>query len=106
MLNKKVNFKFNSFQTKNNIFPDKPKADIVALYEKLVGIPQAMKKTGRTVLVPCCFHNEKTPSLALYPDTSSYFCFACNKHGDAFNFVEEILGCNFSEALKYIKENQ
>lgn len=103
MLNQAIKFKFNSHQKANN-FPDKPKADIVNLYNKLIGGPT--KLSGRTVLVRCCFHEESTPSLALYPDTSSYFCFACNKHGDAFNFVEEILGCSFTEALQFVKDNQ
>lgn len=104
MLTKPIKFKFSNGGKLRNNFPEKPKADIVKLYEVLIGGP--MKRTGRSVLVPCCFHDEKTGSLALYPDTSSYFCFACNAHGDAFSFVERVLKCSFSEALKFIKENQ
>jgi len=104
MLNQKVTFKFGTTTNVKKDFPDKPKADIVSLYEKLVG--GVMKRTGKVFLVPCCFHDDSKPSLAIYPDTSSYFCFACNKSGDAFSFVENVLHCDFKEALKFIKENQ
>lgn len=82
---------------------EKPKSDIIELYIKLVGGP--IRGTSEVKMVRCCFHEEKTPSLALYPKTSSYYCFACSKHGDAINFVEEVLHCNFSEALEYLKQN-
>lgn len=84
-------------------FEAKPTSDIVFLYQKLVG--GNVKITGNAHMVRCCFHGERTPSLALYPSTSSYFCFGCQKHGDIYNFVEEVLGCDFKTALQYIKDN-
>jgi DNA primase len=79
------------------------KIDIAELYSRLTG--GQVKNYGQTRLVKCCFHEEKTPSLALYIQTSSYYCFACSKHGDAISFVEEVLHCNFTEALKYLHDN-
>lgn len=91
-----------SFKTPS--FPDKPTADIVEIYQLLTG-DHHTKVTGKATLVKCCFHDEDTPSLALYPSTSSYFCFGCQQHGDIFNLVEGVLGCSFKEALQFIKDN-
>lgn len=82
---------------------EKPKANIVDLYQKLIG--GKVKVSGNATIVKCCFHDEHTPSLALYPQTSSYYCFGCSKHGDIFNFVEEVLHCDFKEALEVVKQN-
>jgi DNA primase len=102
MLNKKLTLSIHPNTFKRE-FEEKPKADIVDIYEKLIG--GQIKITGKATLVKCCFHHEDTPSLALYPSTSSYFCFGCQKHGDIFDFVEEVLGCSFKEALQFIKDN-
>ncbi|HEV7348717.1 CHC2 zinc finger domain-containing protein [Telluribacter sp.] len=34
----------------------------------------------------CPFHEEKTPSLVLYPQTNTYYCFGCGKRGDVVHF--------------------
>jgi len=83
-------------------FPDKPKADIVEIYRRLVG--GEIKISYRAILVKCCFHEEKTPSLALYRDTQSFYCFGCGKSGDIYSFVQGIKHCDFKEALKIIRE--
>ena len=94
--------KHSSFsKTFSNEYSDKPKADIVDIYQYLVG--GKTKKTGRTTIVECCFHQEHSPSLALYPDTQSFYCFGCAKGGDIYTFVQEIKHCDFKEALQIIK---
>ena len=53
----------------------------------------------------CCpFHQEKTPSFSVNPSKGFYKCFGCGKGGSAFNFVMEIEGLNFPEAIKRIAE--
>jgi DNA primase len=53
----------------------------------------------------CCpFHQEKTPSFSVNPSKGFYKCFGCGKGGTAFNFVMEIEGLNFPEAIKRIAE--
>lgn len=57
--------------------------------------------------VKCCcpLHGEVTPSLQIYEDTESWFCFgSCGKGGDAIEFVKEIDGVDFKEALKTVCE--
>ena len=35
----------------------------------------------------CPFHNEKTPSLSIYEDSNSWFCFGCGAGTSAIDFV-------------------
>jgi len=46
----------------------------------------------------CPFHQEKTPSFAIYPITNSFYCFACEEGGDVINFYMKINKCNFQTA--------
>ena len=41
-----------------------------------------LKRRGRTYLGLCPFHNEKTPSFIVYPETQSFYCFGCGAGGD------------------------
>lgn len=54
----------------------------------------------------CCpFHNEKTPSLQLYEDTESWYCFgSCGEGGDAIDFVKKMEDLDFTEALSRVCE--
>lgn len=38
--------------------------------------------------LPCPFHNERTPSFKIYPETNSFFCFSCGAGGDQITFVK------------------
>ena len=48
----------------------------------------------------CPFHNEKTASFTVYSD--HYYCFGCNAHGDAIDFVRATQGLNFAGAVDWI----
>ena len=37
----------------------------------------------------CPFHDDKTPSLKIYPETNTYNCFGCGKSGDTIQFIQE-----------------
>lgn len=50
----------------------------------------------------CPFHNDKTPSLQIYPATNTYCCFSSNCNagtGDAIQFIQLKENCNKHEAL-------
>jgi len=80
-----------------------PKGDIIKVYERLVGGP--MRHTGRATIVKCCFHDDNKPSLALYKDTSSFYCFSCNIGGDIYKFVQKVMNCDYKTALGIIKDS-
>ena len=53
----------------------------------------------------CCpFHNEKTPSFSVSEEKKLFYCFGCHKGGSLFNFIMEIEGLPFTEAVKFIAE--
>ena len=50
----------------------------------------------------CPFHNDKTPSLQIYPSTNTYCCFSSNCHagnGDQIQFIQLKENCTKHEAL-------
>ena len=61
-----------------------------------------LKKSGKLFKGLCPFHQEKTPSFTVYPETESWYCFGCGRGGDIFNFTEQIKKINFSEAVRYL----
>jgi DNA primase len=63
-----------------------------------------LKKSGRGFTGLCPFHNEKTPSFHVNPDTRSYKCFGCGESGDIFTILEKIDGLTPAEALKTLAE--
>ncbi|HEY3946452.1 MAG TPA: DNA primase [Solirubrobacteraceae bacterium] len=50
----------------------------------------------------CPFHDERTPSFHVSPDEKLYYCFGCQASGNAFTFVMEIEGVDFSAALEML----
>jgi DNA primase len=48
----------------------------------------------------CPFHDERTPSFHVSPDEKLYHCFGCQASGDAFTFLMETEGLDFSGALE------
>lgn len=52
--------------------------------------------------IRCPFHNDKNPSLQLFEETNSYYCFACCRGGDIINFVQHYKKSSFTEALRII----
>ena len=47
---------------------------------------------GREFKGLCPFHDDKNPSLIVYPERQSYKCWSCQAGGDVFTFVQEIDG--------------
>ncbi|MGQ0825373.1 MAG: DNA primase [Actinomycetota bacterium] len=70
--------------------------DIVALVGEHVGL----KRVGRRFQGLCPFHTEKSPSFSVNPEMGVYFCFGCQKSGDAITFVREVEHLDFVEAVE------
>ncbi len=63
-----------------------------------------LKRRGRTLMGLCPFHNEKTPSFTVYPETSSYYCFGCGAGGDVITFVKSIENLDYTDAVKLLAD--
>ena len=64
-----------------------------------------LKKQGSQRFVGLCpFHTEKTPSFSVHTGLQIYKCFGCGKSGDVFNFLMELQGLTFYEALKTLAD--
>jgi hypothetical protein len=50
----------------------------------------------------CPFHDDRRPSLQIYPD--GYHCFVCGAHGDAIDLVQHMRNCAKPEAAEYVAD--
>ncbi|MDR2780057.1 MAG: DNA primase [Synergistaceae bacterium] len=85
---------------RNDSLEIKSRIDIVDLISAYV----ELKRAGNSLVGLCPFHSEKTPSFHVSPDKQSYHCFGCGKGGDIFDFIMEIEGFGFKEALVLLAE--
>ena len=72
------------------------RVDIVALIESYL----PLKRQGRNFVGLCPFHLEDTPSFSVSPDKQMFYCFGCQKGGNAITFVMEYEHLTFGEALE------
>ncbi|NNF69587.1 MAG: DNA primase, partial [Acidimicrobiia bacterium] len=61
-----------------------------------------VKRSGRSTMAVCPFHQEKTPSLSIDASRGLYHCFGCGKSGDVFRWVQETQGTDFVGALEML----
>lgn len=71
--------------------------DVVSSYVNL-------KRAGRLHSGRCPFHNEKTPSFYVYPDTQSFYCFGCGAGGEVITFIKKIENLDYIDAVKFLAQ--
>jgi len=72
--------------------------DLVDLVAELTKV----RRSGRSVMAVCPFHQEKTPSMSIDAARGLYHCFGCGKGGDLFQFIQETQGLDFSDAVELL----
>lgn len=70
--------------------------------QSIIGGYVAIKRQGRNVKGLCPFHNEKTPSFVVYPESHSFYCFGCGAGGDVVTFVKLIENVDYIEAIRIL----
>ena len=67
-------------------------------------MPNLLKRAGSNLNGLCPFHNEKTPSFTVYPETSSYYCFGCGNGGDVITFIKNIENLDYIDAVRFLAD--
>jgi DNA primase len=86
-------------------FPDdasrvKHATDIV----DLIGGFVPLQRSGSSLRALCPFHDEKTPSFHVFPQSQLFRCFGCNAAGDVLTFVQRHQHVAFRDALEWLAD--
>ncbi len=86
--------------------PDSVLSEIVEKIDPVSVVSEyvALKKRGKNYWGLCPFHTEKTPSFNVSPENGMFYCYGCHKGGSIFNFIMEIEGVTFVEAVKILAD--
>ncbi len=68
--------------------------------EEVVGRYVTLKRSGGNLFGLCPFHGEKTASFSVAPDKGIYYCFGCHKGGSVVNFMMEVEGLSYPDAVR------
>src|ERR671933_1127783 len=63
-----------------------------------------LRRSGARFVGRCPFHEERTPSFSVSPDRGMYYCYGCQKGGDAITFVEETENLDFAGAIEFLAD--
>lgn len=78
-------------------------------YEKInaIHITDVCNKLGITIVkgrrALCFMHEDHHPSLTIYQDTNSWFCYTCNKGGGVIDLVKDYFNCDTDEACRWLE---
>lgn len=72
--------------------------------EDVVSSHVNLKRRGKTLVGLCPFHNEKTPSFTVYPESRSFYCFGCGAGGDVISFIRRMENLDYIEAVKSVAQ--
>src|SRR3982074_1749308 len=78
----------------------KAKVDLV----KVVQEHLRLTKRNKELWGLCPFHQEDSPSFKVNPQTQTWYCFGCQRHGDVFTFVELIEKTDKRGSLEMLAE--
>ena len=68
--------------------------------EDVVGQYVSLRRSGSNLFGLCPFHGEKTASFSVAPDKGMYYCFGCHKGGGSINFMMELEGLSYPDAVR------
>ena len=68
--------------------------------EDVVGQHVTLRRSGANMFGLCPFHGEKTASFSVAPDKGIYYCFGCHKGGGVVNFMMELEGLSYPDAVR------
>lgn len=77
-------------------------ADIIEVASEFT----ALRRQGARFVGLCPYpdHSEKTGSFSVSPEQGFYYCFGCQKGGDAIKLVSDLKSFSFTESVSYLAE--
>lgn len=72
--------------------------------DSVVGSYTSLKRSGHDYVALCPFHSERTPSLHVYTDSQSFYCFGCGAGGDVITFIKRIENLEYIEAVRLLAQ--
>lgn len=76
------------------------KSDIVEIISSYLPI----SRRGKIYFGLCPFHSEDTPSFSVTPDKQIFYCYGCQKGGNAISFIMEMEQLSYPEAVRRLAE--
>ncbi|QCI20216.1 DNA primase [Buchnera aphidicola (Brachycaudus cardui)] len=67
---------------------------------ELINTRITLKKYGKNYQTNCPFHHDKTPSFTVSYEKQFYYCFGCNAHGNAIDFLIKYENLSFIESIE------
>jgi len=61
-------------------------------------------KVDRNDRCPCLWHNDRHPSMKLYPGDRGCYCFACHQGGDVIDMTMQALNVPLKDAVAWLNE--
>ena len=65
-----------------------------------------LRQRGGKFWARCPFHNERTPSFAVYPDGRGWYCFSCHRGGDAAALYQLLYNVPIKDALRAVGKDE
>lgn len=84
-----------------DLFTAAKSVNIIDVYNFYSGKTGKMRKGRKSTAVTCPFHDDKRPSLNLFPN-NTFYCFSCRESGTNIDFVMKMLDVDNITAAKRI----
>lgn len=79
----------------------------VSIVDLMIGYGYPIHKGGREEQFPCDLHGDgrdSKPSGRVYPESNTFYCFACGKTRDTIELVREKEGLDFWASIRALEE--
>lgn len=86
-----------SFAVEDRVARVRHAVDVLAVFERHGVYAKTVHQ--RIVRLNCPFHGEKTPSLNIWLDTNTWYCFGCGEGTDVIDAVMKLENLTFGDAL-------
>jgi hypothetical protein len=60
------------------------------------------RETSKMIYAKCPFHDDSSPSLVIYKNSNSFYCFSECFGGDSISFIMKLNNLSFVESVKYL----